>query len=425
MHKPLHRFFSVFFAAALCCTLSVDSSAQATEYAREVMDTLCSKTMYGRGYLNAGHRLASEYLAHEFKAIGLKPFRTNYYQEFRFNINTFPASLSLSIDGKPLVPGKEFIAHAPSGSCYGTFAVHRVGKKSFVSKKRLNALKNLDKANTIIVADNANVLDEEKEVFDVMPVNPLRARGVILVQDKLTASLSQEAYKHPVLEVLRDALPKKFDSVTVEIESGLLPVMGRNVIGYVEGTEFPDSFLVVTAHYDHLGGMGPDIWFPGANDNASGTAMLLALAKHYVANPHRCSVAFIATGAEEVGLIGSKNFVDYPLFPLENIKFLLNFDILGTGDDGIKVVNGKEFVPEFERLVALNEEHRLLEKVAKRGKAAISDHYCFTEKGVRCFYWYTLGGVAHYHDVFDKPETLPLNEFEDVYRLAVKFFDGF
>ena len=126
-----------------------------------------------------------------------------------------------------------------------------------------------------------------------------------------------------------------------------------------------------------------------------------------------------------MGLIGSKNFVDYPLFPLKKVKFLLNFDILGTGDDGIKVVNGTEFVPEFDRLVKLNDENRLLAKVSKRGKAAISDHYCFTEKGVRCFYWYTLGGVAHYHDVHDKPETLPLNEFEDVFRLAVKFFDTF
>ena len=117
--------------------------------------------------------------------------------------------------------------------------------------------------------------------------------------------------------------------------------------------------------------------------------------------------------------------MDYPLFPLEQIKFLLNLDILGTGDDGIKVVNGTEFVPEFNRLVAINEERKLLAKVASRGKAAISDHYFFTEKGVKAFYWYTLGGIAHYHNVFDKADTLPLNEFEDVFRLAVAFFDGF
>lgn len=421
----MHKLKMLVLVVLLALGGLVQAQTTATDYARTVLDTLCSKTMYGRGYLNQGHRLASDYLAGEFERLGLKPFRANYFQEFRFNINTFPAALSLKVDGKPLVPGKEFIAHAPSGSCYGTYKAVRVGKKSFVSKKKLNALEAMDKSNVFIVADNAGVLEEEKEVFDIMPINPLRAKGVVLVQNKLTASMSQEAYPHAVLNVLRSALPKKFDSLTVEVESGLLPVMGRNVIGYVEGTEFPDSFLVVTAHYDHLGGMGPDIWFPGANDNASGTAMLLSLARHYVKNPHRCSVAFIATGAEEVGLIGSKNYVDYPLFPLESIKFLLNFDILGTGDDGIKVVNGTEFVPEFERLVALNDENRLLAKVSRRGKAAISDHYCFTEKGVRCFYWYTLGGVAHYHDVFDKAETLPLNEFEDVYRLAVKFFDSF
>ena len=124
-------------------------------------------------------------------------------------------------------------------------------------------------------------------------------------------------------------------------------------------------------------------------------------------------------------MLGSKHYVDYPLFPIKDIAFLLNLDILGTGDDGIKVVNATEFVPEFDRLVKLNEENRWLKQVAKRGKAAISDHYFFTEQGVPSFYWYTLGGIAHYHNIYDKAETLPLNEFEDVFRLAVAFLEGF
>ena len=82
-------------------------------------------------------------------------------------------------------------------------------------------------------------------------------------------------------------------------------------------------------------------------------------------------------------------------------------------------------MPEFERLQKLNEENRWLAQISKRGKAAISDHYFFTEQGVPCFYWYTLGGIAHYHNVFDKADTLPLNEFEDVFRLAVAFLEGF
>lgn len=428
--RNMHRFFQRFLLAATLGVLSTvavaQESEQATEYARGVLDTLCSNTMFGRGYLNQGQEKAAEYLSNEYTRLGLKPFRTNYFQEFQFSINTFPSALSITVNGTALVPGEDFIAHAPSGTCFGTFPVVRVGKKSFLKKSSLKKLQATDLPTHFVVADDAGVTDEqEAKAFKAMPLNPLRARGVVLVQDKLTATLSQQMYAHPVLEVKRGALPKKFDSLTVEVEAGLLNVVGRNVIGYVEGTEHPDSFLVFTAHYDHLGGQGSEIFFPGANDNASGTAMLLSLARHYTKHPHRYSMAFIATAGEEVGLLGSKHFVDNPLFPIENIAFLLNFDILGTGDDGIKVVNATEFVPQFERLVKLNEENRWLAQISKRGKAAISDHYFFTEQGVPCFYWYTLGGIAHYHNVFDKAETLPLNEFEDVFRLAVAFMDGF
>ena len=60
-------------------------------------------------------------------------------------------------------------------------------------------------------------------------------------------------------------------------------------------------------------------------------------------------------------------------------------------------------------------------KVKKRGKAAISDHYPFSEAGVPCFYIYTMGGIQAYHDVYDVAETLPLTEFEDIFRLLTDF----
>ena len=60
-------------------------------------------------------------------------------------------------------------------------------------------------------------------------------------------------------------------------------------------------------------------------------------------------------------------------------------------------------------------------KINARGKAANSDHYFFTEKGVPAFFFYTLGGIKAYHDVYDKPETLPLTEHEDLFRLVVRF----
>ena len=189
----------------------------------------------------------------------------------------------------------------------------------------------------------------------------------------------------------------------------------------VKGTIVPDSFIVITAHYDHLGGLGKDTYFPGANDNASGVALLLNLARYYALHPQKYSISFILFSGEEIGLLGSKYFTENPLLPLNKIRFLINTDLAGTGDDGITVVNATEFPKEFEWMQQLNTDFKLLKAVNARGKAANSDHHFFTEKGVPSFFFYTLGGVSYYHDILDKSETLPLNEHEDLYKLLIKF----
>ena len=115
------------------------------------------------------------------------------------------------------------------------------------------------------------------------------------------------------------------------------------------------------------------------------------------------------------------NYVQKPIFPLSEIEFLINLDILGTGDEGITVVNGAVHTKKFEALKGINEQRGYLKQVKKRGKAAISDHYPFSEAGVPCFYIYTMGGIKAYHDVYDVPETLPLTEFKGVFQLLTDF----
>ena len=100
-------------------------------------------------------------------------------------------------------------------------------------------------------------------------------------------------------------------------------------------------------------------------------------------------------------------------------------DLLGTGDDGLMVVNATEFEAQFNTLANINSEKKLLPKIDKRGKARNSDHYWFTEKGVPAFFIYTLGGIAAYHDVFDKAETLPLTKYKEVFQLITEFEKSF
>jgi len=152
-----------------------------------------------------------------------------------------------------------------------------------------------------------------------------------------------------------------------------------------------------------------------------GVSMLLELADYFKKNPQRYSIVLIAFGAEEAGLIGSKYFTENPLVPLSKIRFLINLDLMGTGDEGMMVVNGTIFPKEFDQLTEINHQKVYLSTIKKRGKAANSDHFFFTEKGVPAFFFYTLGGIAAYHDVLDIPQTLPLTKFREVYRLITEY----
>ena len=96
-------------------------------------------------------------------------------------------------------------------------------------------------------------------------------------------------------------------------------------------------------------------------------------------------------------------------------------DLLGTGDDGIMVVNATVFKEQFEKLNTINTEKNYVKQIKQRGKAANSDHYWFTEKGVPSFFIYTMGGIQAYHDIYDIEKTLPLTDYVDVCNLLIEF----
>jgi Zn-dependent M28 family amino/carboxypeptidase len=149
--------------------------------------------------------------------------------------------------------------------------------------------------------------------------------------------------------------------------------------------------------------------------------MLLNLLNYYTLHPPKYTTVFLFFAGEEAGLVGSEYFVKNSPIELKRIKFLLNLDLMGSGDEGIMVVNGAIFESQFKKLTALNDEKQLLPIIKKRGKAANSDHYWFSEKGVPCFFIYTMGGSKAYHDVFDKPEVITLSKYKEVFQLLVQF----
>jgi len=356
----------------------------------------------------------------------LKQFDATYFQTFTYPINTFLGELSVSFEETKLIAGKDYLVDAKSGSLAGTFKLVWYNKDNVPSKKELKKLAHINFfSNKFIVIDDEGV-EKGNELFELLKINVFGAAGIIKLENKkLTQGLSSTYHDFAILRIKRESIHRDYLSITVEINQKLeSKYQSQNVIGYVEGTEFSDSFIVVSAHYDHLGAMGNDVFFPGANDNASGVAMLLNLAYHYThKDPPKKTVVFIAFGAEEAGILGSKFFVEHPTFSLTKINFVMNLDLLGTGDDGVMIVNGAILPQQFEMLEKINAENNYVTAIKKRGKAANSDHYWFTEKGVPAFFMYTMGGITAYHDVDDVAKTLPLTKFEDCFRLIRDFLD--
>lgn len=171
-------------------------------------------------------------------------------------------------------------------------------------------------------------------------------------------------------------------------------------------------------------GTEPKTYFPGANDNASGTAMLISMADYFVENTSEYNIVFIAFAGEEAGLVGSEYFVKNKSMNFSKIKFLINLDIMGSGEEGITAVNGRIHESEFNQLKAINDEKQYLSQVKSRGETANSDHYHFHVKGVPSFFIYTMGPNKNYHDVYDTYEELSFSAYDNIVKLIVDFVEG-
>lgn len=405
--------------------------SQDLSYARNILNTLCSPEFHGRGYVQSGDRKAAEFIADEFEKFDLEKVAPTYFQNFSLPINTFPGKLELKLGNKILQPGADYLVDPGSPSIRGTFETVTLSDDLMLNEEKFTAFINSSKNKFLVVTitDKKFSKEETTEIQDklnLLKYGPnIPSRGTIIVSnEKLTWSGSTKQFSKPVFTVRTEKVPVAFSKVGVTIEAKFIAdYKTQNIAGLLKGTSASDSLIIITAHYDHLGMMGKNTYFPGANDNASGTAMLLNLAKYYHQPEHRLkySVLFIAFSAEEIGLLGSAYYTEHPLLPLAKTKFLLNFDLAGTGDDGIQVVNGSIYKARFAALKTLNDKGGFVKEVKTRGEACNSDHCLFYRKGVPCFFIYTLGGISAYHDINDKAETLPFTKFEGYFVLMTQF----
>ena len=423
-------------ALLLALPLHAQPAAPDLPRARRTIEVLASSKLHGRGYVQQGEHRAAAYLRGRLRQLGLQPLAPEYTQPFTLDVNTFPGKMRLQTNDYPLmqpgsggwVAGKDFIAAPNSaGNVHATFAKQlRLDSLVFTDPDAAAAWLRRDVKDYVLVLDSKQQSRLASLPFALQQHLDSASAWVTLVP-KLTASLAAGQAPQPRVEVLAERWRFQHMIVHLHIDAQLRRAYPtQNLAAVVRGSTQPDSFLVVSAHYDHLGTMGKDVYFPGANDNASGVALLLELAAHYARPENRpaCSVAFLLFGAEEAGLVGSAYFVQHPLLPLARIKFLLNLDLLGTGEEGATIVNGRVHAAAFQQLAALNETHRYLPRLTARGPAANSDHFPFSQAGVPAFFMYTRGGSPAYHDVNDQPAALSLAGFAGAYGLARDFLDA-
>ena len=383
------------------------------------VDTLSSDSFFGRGYVNQGHIKAANFIANEFNEIGLKPKNGNqFFQKFNIDINTFPRKVEVFLENKKLNPGIDFIVDPSSGSAKGTYELIKINLYNWDKVIRNQNFKSSKKAFLLDVSD---VLDRDtlalfKELkFRLAQLAPL----VLLSNDKLTWSLSSFEINFPLLVIKKSIFGSNIKSIDLNVENEFKKsLMTQNIIGFLSGRK--SKYIVISAHYDHLGMMGSAI-FPGANDNASGVSLLMNLAKYYCNKKTKYNMLFICFGAEEIGLLGSKFFNESPLIKINKIKLVLNLDIVGTGIEGIALVNALEQKKYAKKIGAINKELSAFEKVKIRGQAPNSDHYWFSVNNVPSIFLYTMGGIKAYHDPLDQANTLPMNKINALMNLITRF----
>jgi Tol biopolymer transport system component len=216
--------------------------------------------------------------------------------------------------------------------------------------------------------------------------------------------------------------------VTAKLTTAIEEVRGAtdNVLGMVRGRELPDEVVMLSAHYDHLGyggpaslaqGGGPAI-HNGADDNASGTAGILEIARRLAAAPPRRSVLVCGWTAEEDGLLGSARWADHPTIGLNRVVAVVNLDMIGRlGEDGVAL----DGVKSGEGLEALIEEANrsigLKVGMTAGAMSGRSDHATFLQRGIPALHLFT-GAHVDYHKPSDDAHLLNADGMGRVAALA-------
>jgi len=384
---------------------------------------LADDKLEGRRTGTKGEELAMNYISDQFKQIGIKPKGPDgYLQPFEVDegkqVNT---ATHFVINGKELKLDDDFFpfAYSPNSNIEAlpAIAIQEAGMPWFINLKEVLEENENNPHFNLNDHIHQQALDFKRKGATALIFYNTSANDDGLKFDGKDKAAMTEI---PVIYVTKAAAKIFFKDVAASLDIKLKVDIsekkrtGHNVIGYIDNGA--ENITVIGAHFDHLG-YGEDgnalgktnehVVYNGADDNASGTAALIELARLLKnSRLNKSNYLFIAFSGEELGLFGSKYFVEHPTINLTNVNYMINMDMVGRLNDSSKVltIGGYGTSPEWSSLVITNaKKSPFVIRIDSSGTGP-SDHTSFYRKNIPVLFFFT-GIHADYHkptDDYDK-----------------------
>lgn len=410
---------------------------------------LASDELMGRDPIRPEIDAAARYIAEQFWKYGAKelPEAEGFYQIVPFRLSSPPTKGTIVIGNNSYQQGAELLV-LDGGSLRGEFELVVAGyglENDYVNRdvKDKIVVVNVGAPDRLSPADLFAMGREKKalakangaialiEMYNV-PTVPWNMVSNFLNKPQLTVDASQESEAIPYIwlkdlsNIQINAIGKGESSIaTIEIEGKTnQTIQGKNVIAFIEGTDskLKDEYVMLSAHYDHVGISNPnaegDSINNGARDNAVGTVAVINAAKYFAENPPKRSILLCAWTAEEKGLLGSGYFASNPLVDLNKIIYNFNIDNAGYNDTSIITVIGlgrTSADPLIEEAVKEFGLEAIADPAPEQGLYDRSDNVNFARKGIPSP-TFSLGFTAfddqvakHYHQPSDQVDNFDLD----------------
>lgn len=402
--------------------ISLQLGAQDLAHYKKIVKELSSAKYQGRGYTEDGANKAGKWIIKEFENAGADEVMC---QPFKLDINTYPGKMKMSIDGKKMTPGVDFTLREFNPGIKGEFSLYYIDTLNYNPDKIFADLATAEYEGAFVVCDFMFSYKHKDDFKKLQSKKECSNSGLLFTWDaplKFYKAYGNVVKEKPVIWVTPD-FPTDAKSIKIDIENKFLKDYECfNVIAKVKGNRH-DSCYVFTAHYDHLGKLGKDTYYPGAHDNASGTATIITLAAHYAKNTPEYDMYFIAFSGEDAGLIGSEWYAEHPLVPLSQIKYLFNLDMIADNNPVQYCEVSDEGMHGFTLLEKINTEKKYFKAFDRGNLAGNSDHYPFAQRNVPCTFFMNSHGDAYkyYHTVHDTWDNSIFTNYEPIFNLITDF----